>query len=83
LFEKIPTQDFKRQVTLRYHSRTCSWYTVHWKVQPWLSAWSREFGHLLCWPAEVTYSSPIIHLQCLQYVVTHTVQTASLSLKRS
>jgi len=29
----------------------------------------------------VTYSSPIIHLQCLQDVVTHTVQTAVAYLK--
>jgi hypothetical protein len=76
LFEKIPTQDFKRQVTLRYHSRTRSWYMVYWKTQPWLSVWSGEFGGLLQWSVEVTYTSPIIHLQCLQDVVTHTVQTA-------
>ena len=76
LFERIPTQYFKRRITLRYHSRTCSWYMVHWKVKPWLPAQSGEFSHLLQWPAEVTYSSPIIHLQCLQDVVTHTVHTA-------
>ena len=76
LFERIPTQYFKRHITLRCHSRTRSWYMVHRKVRPWLPALSGKFSHLLQWLEEVTYSSPIIHLQCLQDVVTHTVHTA-------
>jgi len=76
LRERIPTQYFKRHINLRYHSRTHSWYMVHWKVQPWLPAQSGKFIHLLQWLEEVTYSSPMIHLQCLQDVVTHTVHTA-------